>query len=67
MICNKCNYPRKTTLRPTERRLGEAAASTTVHAGHYRSNLHYTLCGVTDAVAPNRMLSAGIVVCLPIT
>jgi len=42
-------------IRTTERRLGEAAASTTVHAGHKRSSLHYTFCGVTAAVAPNRL------------
>ena len=38
------------------RRLGEAAAYNTRYAGYLRSNLHYTFCGVTAAVAPNRML-----------
>jgi len=54
--------PLYTALSPTcaQRRIGAAAASTTVHAGHYRSNPPQTFCGVTAAVAPNRMLYAGI-------
>jgi len=54
--------PRSRRLQPTERRLGEAAASTNGYAGYYRSNPPQTFCGVTAAVAPNRVLAAGIFV-----
>jgi len=46
-------------LRATGRRLGAAAAYTIVYAGYYRSNPPQTFCGVTAAVAPNRLLGAG--------
>ena len=44
----------------TGRRLGAAAASTTLRAGDKRSIPHKNFRGVTAAVAPNRLLAAGI-------
>jgi len=43
-------------LHTTPRGLGAAAADTARSAGYFRSYSHYTFCGVTAAVAPNRAL-----------
>jgi hypothetical protein len=57
-ICQ--SLPLSRGLPATSRRLGEAAASTTFHAGDKRSISHYLFRGATAAVAPNRKLAAGI-------
>jgi len=45
-------------LQPTERRLGEAAASTNRYAAHGTFKSALPLLRASAAVAPNRMLSA---------
>jgi hypothetical protein len=52
--------PRSRRLHLTWRRLGAAAADTKRSAGYFLSCSHETFCGVTAAVAPNRLLAAGI-------
>jgi len=43
-------------LHTTRRRLGEAAADTTLAAGDKRANLYKIVCGVTAAISQNRSL-----------
>ena len=47
----------------TRKRLEAGGGYDTVHAGYKRSYSHYTFCGVTPPLAPNRTLSAAIFVC----
>ena len=63
LFCH-CPLALSADLRATWWRLGAAAASTTLRAGDKRSITHKNFCGVTAAVAPNRSLSAGILLLL---
>ena len=47
-------------LQPTWWRLGAVAGDTNGQAGYERPSSHETFCGVTPAIVPNRLLSAGI-------
>jgi len=47
-------------LPTTSERLGAGGGFTNVRAGDALPNSHKTVCGSTPALAPNRLLSAGI-------